>query len=102
MSEDIIRVEVEHNPTDHFLTVKGWDADVNFHVIEGDETTYINICDVEQETISNGELDKNQLDSVRDFFIAVSPLTTKQALKLVAEALVKSVANESLRRIRSN
>lgn len=100
MIDDISRVELEHNPTDHYLTVKGWDADVNFNVIEGDETTYINICDVEQETISNGELDRNQLNSIRDFFLVVSPLTTKQALKLAAEALVRSVANESLRRIR--
>ena len=102
MIDDISRVEVEHNPTDHYLTVKGWDADMNIHLIEGDDTTYINICDVEQETISNGELDKSQLNSVRDFFLVVSPLTTKQALKLAAEALVRSVAKESLRRIRGD
>ena len=101
MSDDIKRVEVEHNPTDHYLTVKGWDADVSIHSIKGDETTYISICDIEREDISNGELDRSQLDSVRDFFLVVSPLTTKQALKLAAEALVKSIANESLKRIKA-
>ncbi|MGP4715314.1 hypothetical protein ACTXGL_01565 [Psychrobacter sp. T6-6] len=105
MNKDIQRVEVEHNPpcktdpSSHFLTLKCWDADVNIVVIGGRNEVLLSVIDMGSECLSNGELDKNELKTIRDFFITVEPLSVKDIMRAIANKTVKA-ANESLRRIK--